>query len=386
MCPEREDELHRKPVDEHETELLQTKAVPGPDIQSTRGEGSPLPESARRFFEPRFGHGFSEVRIHTNEKAAESARAVGALAYTVGHDIFFGAQQFAPETPPGKSLLAHELTHVLQHERGDASTLRRQIELRPPGRGEASAFGRAQELVDRLNQLTTALAYRLEGTVLRYEVLDEGKINEVDRQMRALMDEAAVVPMRLITGAGYVQANPGAAFEPALQDSWISGYVDLDDLLASDDLGFKTQLVHFLTERAQTRNYERRIGSSTFTLAEFNRVHQRGYEAEERVLWDEIGDPTLRYLRSEEQPAGTWRVIYRSNEGYRIIKVFRNFAREIVPAETYAIGKDGRRMTIAELIAERRARAAPPRRYRIGGATGPFHKPFWLVPDRSLHR
>jgi len=53
-------------------------------------------------------------------------------------------------------------------------------------------------------------------------------------------------------------------------------------------------------------------------------------------------------------------VLYRSDEGYRIVKVFRNFAREIVPAQTYAIGREGQRMTIAELIADRRARAAPP--------------------------
>jgi len=328
-------------------------------IAATRGGGQALPGSERAFFEPRMNVNLGQVRVHADSEAARLSAGLAARAFTVGRDMYFAAGEYRPGSGEGRRLLAHELAHVLQQGQGDASTLRRVIELRPPGRGEASAFDRAQELVDRLNRLTTALRYRLEGRVLRYEVLDEARMNEFDRQMRALMDRAAVVPMRLITGAGYVQANPGAPFEPALQDTWTSGYVDLDDLMASDDLGFKTQLVHFLTERAQTRNYERRIGSPTFTLAEFNRVHRRGYEAEQRVMRDEIGDPTLSYRYSEERPAGTWRVIYRSNEGYRIIKVFRNFAREIVPAETYAIGRDGRRMTIAELIAERRARAAP---------------------------
>jgi len=328
-------------------------------IAASRGGGQALPAAERAFFEPRMGANLGQVRVHADAEAARLSAGLSARAFTVGRDVYFGRGDYRPGTSDGRRLLAHELVHVRQQGQGDASTLRRVLELRPPGRGEASAFDRAQELVDRLNRLTTALRYRLEGRVLHYEVVDEARLNEFDRQMRALMDQAAVVPMRLITGAGYVQANPGAAFEPALQDTWTSGYVDLDDLMASDDLGFKTQLVHFLTERAQTRNYERRIGSPTFTLAEFNRVHQRGYEAEQRVLRDEIGDPTLRYHYSEERPAGTWRVVYRSNEGYRIIKVFRNFAREIVPAETFAIGRDGRRMTIAELIAERRARAAP---------------------------
>ncbi len=64
--------------------------------------------------EPRFGHDFSQVRIHTDERAAETARAVNALAYTVGRDVVFGAGQYAPQTDEGRRLLAHELTHVVQ--------------------------------------------------------------------------------------------------------------------------------------------------------------------------------------------------------------------------------------------------------------------------------
>jgi hypothetical protein len=64
--------------------------------------------------EPRFGHNFREVRVHTDAEAAHSARAVNALAYTVGQDIVFGRDQYAPSTSAGTRLLAHELTHVLQ--------------------------------------------------------------------------------------------------------------------------------------------------------------------------------------------------------------------------------------------------------------------------------
>lgn len=56
----------------------------------------------------------SQVRIHTGERAAESARAVNALAYTVGNDIIFGAGRYAPATHQGQWLIAHELTHVIQ--------------------------------------------------------------------------------------------------------------------------------------------------------------------------------------------------------------------------------------------------------------------------------
>ena len=83
-------------------------------IDSLRGGGEPLPESSRAFFEPRFGRDLSGVRIHSNAIAAESARTLNALAYTVGQDIVFGAGQYAPAREDGRRLLAHELTHVLQ--------------------------------------------------------------------------------------------------------------------------------------------------------------------------------------------------------------------------------------------------------------------------------
>ncbi len=79
-----------------------------------RSPGQPLDEATRAFMEPRFGHDLSRVRVHTNAKAAESARAVNALAYTVGRDVVFGSGQFAPGTVAGQRLLAHELTHVVQ--------------------------------------------------------------------------------------------------------------------------------------------------------------------------------------------------------------------------------------------------------------------------------
>ena len=116
--------LVQRPVEEEEEEILQTKR--GEDvtsevtqdlesqIQSIQGGGQPLTESDRAFFEPRFGHDFNQVRVHTGAQAAKSARAVNAKAYTMGQDVVFGAGQYAPGTAKGRKLLAHELTHVVQ--------------------------------------------------------------------------------------------------------------------------------------------------------------------------------------------------------------------------------------------------------------------------------
>ena len=86
---------------------------------------------ARAFFEPRFGYDFSNVRIHTGAQAAESARSVKAMAYTLGPNIVFGSGKYEPATMVGQRLLAHELTHVLQQKgapKVGSATVQRQAE------------------------------------------------------------------------------------------------------------------------------------------------------------------------------------------------------------------------------------------------------------------
>src|SRR5215468_6668016 len=105
----REKKLQRKA-----TGLARAIAVPQIVSEVLRSPGQPLDEATRAYMEPRFGHDFSHVRTHTDAKAAESARAVNALAYTVRRDLVFGEGQYGPATTPGKKLLAHELAHVVQ--------------------------------------------------------------------------------------------------------------------------------------------------------------------------------------------------------------------------------------------------------------------------------
>jgi Domain of unknown function (DUF4157)/OmpA family len=83
-----------------------------------RSGGTPLDRTTRSFMERRFGHDFGDVRIHSDARAAESARAVGALAYTVDNKIAFDNGRYAPHTQQGRKLLAHELTHVVQQGGG----------------------------------------------------------------------------------------------------------------------------------------------------------------------------------------------------------------------------------------------------------------------------
>jgi Domain of unknown function (DUF4157) len=80
--------------------------------------GAPLDRDTRGFMESRLGADFSDVRVHTDAKASESAQSVQAHAYTVGSNVVFQSGKYAPESDSGKRMLAHELTHVVQQRSG----------------------------------------------------------------------------------------------------------------------------------------------------------------------------------------------------------------------------------------------------------------------------
>ncbi len=111
------------------SQLMQTQgantAVDGipPIVQGVlgSGRGQSLDPSTRAFMESRFGEDFGLVRIHTDAVAGASARAVKANSYAVGHQLVFDTGRYAPATPAGRKLLAHELAHVIQQRRGGPS-------------------------------------------------------------------------------------------------------------------------------------------------------------------------------------------------------------------------------------------------------------------------
>lgn len=114
MCTDCEEELQRQPLEDEEplgsSELSEVES----HISTLDGSGEALPETVRDFFEPRFGRDFSSVRVHTNTTAGESALALNARAFTLGHHIVFGDGEYQPQSDAGRRLLAHELTHVVQ--------------------------------------------------------------------------------------------------------------------------------------------------------------------------------------------------------------------------------------------------------------------------------
>ena len=122
-------------------------AAPDSVHQVLRGSGAPLDAGTRAFFEPRFGRDFSNVRVHADTQAAESAQQVGARAYTVGNRIAFGAGEWSPATQAGRTLLAHELAHVVQHRHAPTASLRRDTpEVAHASNAEMSSVGMSVSL------------------------------------------------------------------------------------------------------------------------------------------------------------------------------------------------------------------------------------------------
>ena len=300
--------------------------------------------------------------MHEDREAAGSATAVAARAYTFGNHIVFGAGQHAPGTMEGRRLLAHELAHVVQQSSLSESTrqcgydgpiVQRSVEAREPGAGEASAFARRDELAERLNRVSTSIVYRFDGNTLLYHVTDNEGLTWFDQQLMGFIDRAQIVPLRLITSKGLL---PGG--RPAVVDAFKSGYVDLDDLLAADDMAFQLSVIHVLTERFSVPRYAQRLGG--FTNAEFAAAHTAGINAEVALLRDLLGDPSIRFVTEEMKPTGTATHVYRSSkDGYRVFWVIPRTGSELSAGKSIVELTDGTILPLEEFVKQRRQANLP---------------------------
>ena len=120
-------EIQRQEKEEEEEEPVQAKSDNSTassegleqQLGNSKGGGSPLSDEARSFMEPRFGTDFSDVKVHTDSNAVQMNQDIQAQAFTHGQDIYFNSGKYSPDTNEGKSLLAHELTHVVQQRGGE---------------------------------------------------------------------------------------------------------------------------------------------------------------------------------------------------------------------------------------------------------------------------
>jgi outer membrane protein OmpA-like peptidoglycan-associated protein len=251
--------VQREVEPEEEEEELQAKATSSrisevnpnleTHIQSLKGGGQPLSEKERSFFEPRFDRDFSQVRMHTDTRAAESAREVNARAFTVGQDVVFGAREYDLSAASGRHLMAHELTHVLQQgafsegpenttpimrvpEASDSETLTERLNIlgsnipspivtRTPGAMAATVyFGQDNSLLDASNfaavrELATQIRLMYRPTiVVEGHASTEGeeaynlRLSELRRQMVIAILSAGSRNRLQVGGQAYGESMP----------------------------------------------------------------------------------------------------------------------------------------------------------------------------------
>ena len=256
----------------------------------------------------------------------------------------------------------------LQRTAGNRATgrvLARAVEMRAPGRGEASAFDRRDEFVARINAQTPGVFYSLdENNRLTYVVLSPGDVVNFDTKMMQFIDDDNLAPMRLITNSGLVDG------ERLLIDSFNLAYVDLDDMLACSDLSFQMNLIHFLEERLAIPDYARKIGTD---IRGFDRAHHAGIVAETEHLRSVVGDPTIEFVFEEDQGNGRLVFGFRSRPNrYRIFHIFTRRTGGVQGGDLFVLKQGERRqIPIEEFLEERRAAAtaAQVEGERLNGAT-----------------
>ncbi|TNE86684.1 MAG: DUF4157 domain-containing protein [Deltaproteobacteria bacterium] len=133
-----------------------------------RSGGRPLPQNQLERMNAAFDHDFSHVRVHTGGAAAQASAALNAHAFTLGADVFFGAGEWAPGTKAGDRLIAHELTHVVQHDEGrlgGASSGEGDVEVSNPNEAvELEAYGNESRILAALERVDRMLeAQRAQG-------------------------------------------------------------------------------------------------------------------------------------------------------------------------------------------------------------------------------
>ncbi len=230
---------------------------------------------------------------------------------------------------------------------GSRRCVQRRVEMRDVGRGEASGFARLPELVDRLNAMSTGVTYSMDGSNLAYRAREDGTATGFDTQMMGFIDQGEVIPIRLANHEGLLGDKAHGFNDRITEDAFVSGYADVDDLLASSDLGLQSVLVHFLTERGVTRDYARRLGTPGLE-ASFERGHRLGIEAETRLLRDFFSDPSVRFLSEPE--------------GSSIFRIFRNGRRDTI--RTRVTARRGIDAVTVEVVTRRDGVRHTPEEYR----------------------
>jgi hypothetical protein len=280
-----------------------------------RGGGKPLGDRERSYFEPRFARDFGDIRVHADGEAARSAHSIDALAYTVGRDIVFGEGQYRPETQAGSTLLAHELTHVVQQGHGEPTTASRQIEIQAlSSEATISRQPASSAPASVPSSAPAATTTPAAPPALNYDMLAD--------RIRKAIEGLGTDEEQVYLALQQLQRNDAAIRE--LERVYMSKFnldleADIRDDFSDEELEYALQLMNRGTPgAAQT------IGTTPSTAAHFERAARRLRNAVDRWGTDEeaiyaVLLPFNRDMRLIRELMRVYDSLYNENLRERII-------------------------------------------------------------------
>lgn len=207
--------VRRSPADPEIRRVLQEPAPARTEsyINSLDGRGSTLTPDVRAHMESRFGADFGEVRVHADSDAAASARALNAKAYSVDNHLVFGAGQYAPASPTGRRLIAHELAHTVQHARGAAApAVQRVVDGDPTKINITESWARdlnESELPAQITLVKAQIGTAKKGSAERTRAEANLKVLEAEQKRRSQPLPTAAAPTKGEKSVGKLKSDGG---------------------------------------------------------------------------------------------------------------------------------------------------------------------------------
>ena len=264
---------------------LQRKAANHPELSAAspippiveevlRSPGQSLDGDTRAFMEPRFGHNFGDVRVHNDAKAAKSARAVNALAYTVGQDVVFGANEYAPTTRHWRQLIAHELAHTVQQ---------RSLAANPPSVHSDGIIESSANAAARAVGKGEAISSHLPASGIRLSRQPAGATEDAERARLEAEAEAAIARHEQLEKKWEKQKTEEGQKEAARQRKLfppISSALQGMPLVADEEIYGEMKARHRKEKKEEEERRERELKE---------KQPEAGTTEREEQLWGELG-------------------------------------------------------------------------------------------------
>jgi hypothetical protein len=204
--------------------------------------GQPLDGGTRGFMEPRFGHDFGRVRIHTDTEAAGSARALHADAYTAGNHVVFGAGQYAPDTAEGRHLLAHELAHTRQQTAGSLLISLKETP-RDRAKRKLEAWAATKDPKPSLDPKSKDYAFTLQGYAYGtthtadHDLIEKPKDEAEAKKWKETFEDAHQVALMILESkdAEQKEGRAGMIAQDLAQSGFITEALDVAGRLTDDE-------------------------------------------------------------------------------------------------------------------------------------------------------